>query len=411
MRATRRAVLGAAGGAAGVSACATVSAPPAPSDRYDAIVVGAGVFGAWTAVHLRRAGKRVLLVDQMGPGNARAASGGESRATRSIYGRDRVYTAMAHASLVEWKAVSARASLPLFHDTGVLFLFNEMVPYARESIEAHRALNLPLQEIDARAMARRWPQFDFSGIAFGLYQPEFGALMARRAVQEIVARFVEEGGEYRLAHAAPDPRDGHAIVLNGARAHAESVIYACGPWLPKLFPDAVGARMFVTRQEIAFVAPPDGDMAFEKERLPTWADFNGGDLYYGFPNLEARGFKLARDAHGAPFDPDTGDRRMSEEGASLLRAYLARRFPALAARPFSEFRVCQYENSSNGDFLIDRHPDAAGAFLLGAGSGHGFKHGPEAGRLMADLVLGRAAEPDPRFALASKATTHHREVL
>jgi glycine/D-amino acid oxidase-like deaminating enzyme len=373
--------------------------------------VGAGVFGAWTAEHLRRAGKRVLLVDQMGPANSRASSGGESRMTRSIYGRDAIYARMALASLAEWRALSDDASLPLFHPIGFLFLFARMEDYARSSIEAHRELGLPLQTLGRAELARRWPQIDLDDLEFGLYESDFGALMARRSVAELVRRFAARGGEYRHGRAVPDPLDGHAVMINGEAHRASAIVYACGPWLPKIFPHILGERIFVTRQEIAFMAPPNGDARFEAHALPGWADFNGGDMYYGFPNLEGRGFKLAHDTHGVPFDPDTGDRSMSAEGTALVRAFAARRFPALADRPFTEFRVCQYENSSNGDFLIDRHPTLNGAFLLGAGSGHGFKHGPEVGRLMADLALGRASASEPRFSLTSKQTVHRREVL
>ncbi len=400
MAITRRLALAAGAGAA-LSGCS--------KRNYDAIVVGAGVFGAWSAEHLRRRGKRVLLVDQMGPANARASSGGESRMTRSAYGRDAIYTNMALASLREWKRLSGRSALPLFHKCGVLFFFDQLVEYARDSIQVHRELDLPLEQLDNAELKRRFPQISFDGVAFGLFEPDFGALMARRAVEELVARFVARGGEYQLARATPgsNPRE---VLLDGRLEHAEAIVYACGPWLPKLFPDLLGERIFVTRQEIAFIAPPDGDDNFGAERLPGWADFNGGDLYYGFPNLEGRGFKIARDTHGAHFDPDVGDRRMSEDGAALLRTFAERRFPALVERPFTEFRVCQYENSSNGDFLIDRHPTLENAFLLGGGSGHGFKHGPEVGRLMAELVLDDRA-PDPRFSLATKATVQAREVL
>lgn len=405
MTITRRATLAAAA-AAPLAAC---NRTPASGAAHDVIVVGAGVFGAWTAEHLRRSGRRVLLVDQMGPANARASSGGESRMTRGTYGRDAIYTRMALDSLREWKQLSERASLPLFHEIGVLFAFGEMIDYARDSIAVHREMNLPLEELDHAALTSRWPQMNFDGITFGLFEREFGALMARRGVEETVARFVEAGGEYQLAQAAPGA-DGHEVLLDGQGARADAIVYACGPWLPKLFPDLLGDRIFVTRQEVVFIAPPDGDDSFEAGRLPGWADFNGGDLYYGFPNLEGRGFKIARDTHGEHFDPDTGDRRITEAGAALLRAFAERRFPALAGRPFSEFRVCQYENSSNGDFLIDRHPALEGAFLVGGGSGHGFKHGPEVGRAMAELVLG-VREPDARFSLASKGTVQAREVL
>lgn len=399
MNPTRRTILGATA-ALPIAACSR----PAPI-----IVVGAGVFGTWTAEHLRRMGQRVLLVDQMGPANARASSGGESRMTRGTYGRDEIYTRMALASLEEWKRLSQRSELPLFHQAGVLFCFQDMIDYARQSIEVHERLGLPLEQLSNLDLSGRWPQMNFGGIEFGLFEPEFGALMARRAVEELVSQFVAAGGEYRLAHAIPGA-DGHSLLLDGSYEQASAIIYACGPWLPKVFPDLIGDRIFVTRQEVAFIAPPDGDDAFEASRLPGWADFNNGDLYYGFPNLEGRGFKIARDTHGPAFDPDSGDRRVSEGGAALLRAFAERRFPGLAGRPFTEFRVCQYENSSNGDFLIDRHPTLDGAYLLGGGSGHGFKHGPEVGRLMAELVVNGVA-PDARLSLATKQTVHNRTVL
>ena len=379
------------------------------SPRRRAVVVGAGVFGSWTAEHLRRAGWRVLLVDRMGAANALASSGGESRLTRANYGPDEIYTRMALSSLTEWKRLSEQSALPLFHPHGVLFFFSELVDYARACIDVHERLNLPLDVLGHAALTARWPQVDFTGIELGLYEAGFGGLMARRAVQELVRGFVERGGEYRHALAAPGST-GHEVLLNGEPKACDAVVYACGPWLGKVFPDTLGDRIFVTRQEVAFIAPPDGDVRFEPNALPGWSDFNGGDMYYGLPNVESRGFKIAHDAHGPAFDPDSGDRRMSEKGMTGLRAFVERRFPLLAARPFTEFRVCQYENSSNGDFLIDRHPTLEGAYLLGGGSGHGFKHGPEVGRAMSELVV-NGTPPDARFALATKGAMHSRTVV
>jgi glycine/D-amino acid oxidase-like deaminating enzyme len=109
-------------------------------------------------------------------------------------------------------------------------------------------------------------------------------------------------------------------------------------------------------------------------------------------------------------DPDLGDREFSSAGLEEVRAFMRRRLPALAQRPLNEARVCQYENSSNGDFLIDRHPALSNVVLLGAGSGHGFKHGPAVGRYTAQLVLRELPAPEPRFALATKADAEHRAV-
>ncbi|MDB5720117.1 MAG: FAD-dependent oxidoreductase, partial [Alphaproteobacteria bacterium] len=153
-----------------------------------------------------------------------------------------------------------------------------------------------------------------------------------------------------------------------------------------------------------------GDTRFEPNALPGWADFNAGDMFYGFPDLEGRGFKIAHDRHGPPIDPDVGDREPSEAALAEVRAYMERRFPALAGRPLNEARVCQYENSDSGDFLIDRHPTRPNIVLVGAGSGHGFKHGPAVGRYAAQLVSASLGAAEPRFSLASKGERQNRAV-
>jgi len=430
---TRRELIqGVAGGlaasAAGIgrTAAATASAVPqatsaqsaaarsasAPT-QWDTIVVGAGVFGAWTAWHLRKAGQRVLLLDASGPANARASSGGESRMTRTIYGADDVYTRMAWDSLEDWRWLSARSGLPILHPIGVLMFFGKREPFVDQSIEAHRRLKLRLDVLDQAELRRRYPQVVWDGVQVGLFEPELGALMARRAVQTLVKELVAAGGEYRLA-AVQAPADGAHLesitTTAGETLRADRYVFACGPWLPKMFPSIVGNRIFPTRQEVFFFAPASGDDRFEPKNLPGWADFNDGDIYYGFPDLESRGFKIAHDAHGVPFDPDEGDRRPTAAALDDVRAYLKKRFPALAERPMVEARVCQYENSSNGDFLIDRHPRWENALLLGGGSGHGFKHGPAVGRYAADLLTGRLGKPEPRFSLATKGEVQHREV-
>lgn len=399
----RQAVAGFAGLPVAAKALAGVS-------RHDVIIIGAGVFGAWTAEMLRRAGKRVLLVDAIGPAHTRASSGGESRMTRGGYGRDAVYTKMAFDSLAEWKRLSDRAGLPVFHNAGVLTFYHREEDYAAGSQAAMSALGLAVEQLSTVQLARRWPQIDWTGVSFGLFEPQFGALMARRGVETLVAEFVRGGGTY-LQAAIVRPRVGArldvVVTTHGESLAADSFVFACGPWLPKLFPALIGPRIFPTRQEIFFFAPPPGDDRFGAAKLPGWADFDG-DFYYGFPDLEGRGFKIANDAHGPAVDPDTNDRRATDAGLQDARAYIARRFPALAGAQLTETRVCQYENSANGDFLIDRHPEWPNVALVGGGSGHGFKHGPEVGRLVAALLDGGA--PQDRFTLASKATRQQRAV-
>lgn len=412
-RITRRKLLM---GAAGAAVAASLESPGiAQSGRPDVVVVGAGVFGAWAARKLQLAGKRVTLVDAWGPAHARASSGGESRMTRAVYGPDEIYTRMAVQSLPEWRELSDQAGLPVFAQTGVLFFFGAPHPYATAAMEMHRRLGLSTAMLNRSEMARRFPGIDFAGVEFGLFEPDFGVLMARRAVQTLVMQFVRAGGAYVAARAEPPsgaaPRLVSVRTASGDRIQADQFVFACGPWLPRMFPDILERRIRATRQEVFFFRPPAGDGRFQPAQLPGWADFNGGELYYGMPDLEARGFKIAFDPHGPEIDPDRGDRTTSPEMLARVRTYMARRFPALADAPLSETRLCQYENSSNGDFLIDRHPHWTNALMVGAGSGHGFKHGPAVGQYAADLLLGRIATPEPRFGLATKAEVEARSVI
>jgi sarcosine oxidase len=407
---TRRSLLAGAGGAALLSAGNSAMAQGRSGQHV--VVVGAGVFGSWTAHHLQQSGHRVTLVDAHGPAHSRASSGGESRLTRAGYGRDEIYTRLARDSLPQWTALSAVSGLPIFIPHGVLFFSQKRDDYMQGSIDVHRKLGMPLEVLDGSQLQERFPMIDFEGVEVGIFEAGFGGLMARRSVQTLVDRFVRAGGTYLKGAAEPPSAIGELAEVrlsNGERIKGDRFVFAAGPWLPKLFPDVIGPRIRPTRQEVFFFAPPAGDRRFLPHVMPGWADFNDGDIFYGFPDLESRGVKFAHDAHGVAVDPDAQDRRPTEAALAEIIAFRDRRFPLLRGAPLTEARVCQYENSSSGDFLIDFHPGLTNVLLVGGGSGHGFKHGPEVGRYAAGRLTG-SVKPEPRFSLASKSEIHRREV-
>jgi glycine/D-amino acid oxidase-like deaminating enzyme len=376
------------------------------------VVVGAGVFGSWTAHHLQQLGHRVTLIDAHGPAHSRASSGGESRLTRAGYGRDEIYTRTARDSLPQWKALSAVSGLPIFLPHGVLFFSQQRDDYMQGSIDVHQKLGMPLEVLDRAQLQQRFPMIDFDGVELGILETAFGALMARRAVQTLVERFVRAGGTYVKGLVeiprSKDELDG-VRLSNGEVVSGDRFVVAAGPWLSRLFPDVVGKRIRATRQEVFYFAAPAGDRRFLGPAMPGGADFNSGDIFYGFPDLEGRGVKFAHDQHGVEVDPDTQSRRPTDAALAEIVAFRDRRFPALRDAPLIGAEVCQYENSSNGDFLIDFHPQLPNLLIVGGGSGHGFKHGPEVGRYAASRLFG-LGDPEPRFSLASKSETHRREV-
>lgn len=378
-------------------------------NNYDVAVIGAGVFGAWTAYCLRRAGATVLLLDAYGPGNSRASSGGESRIIRLGYGPDEIYTRSAQRSMTLWQELFAEtkpAPAPLLHNTGVLWLAREHDPYCEAMLSVFERVGAVFQKLDRDELGHRFPQISFGQSAWGILEPDAGVLMARRAVQAVVAQACAIGVEYRQEAVVP-PTGKTIQTIAGETIEAKRFVFACGPWLPKVFPELLGELIHVTRQEVFFFGVPAGDERFGPKSLPTWVDFN--DLVYALPDVDGRGFKIAIDAHGPEFDPDTGERTVTEEGLSAVRSYLKERVPLLADAPLTETRVCQYENTSNGDFVIDRHPGFENVWIAGGGSGHGFKHGPAVGEYVKAMIEGKGT-PEPRFSINSKERVQQRQV-
>ncbi len=316
------------------------------SDSYDVVVVGAGVFGAWTAFHLADAGKRVALVDAYGPGNSRSSSGGETRVIRCAYGANEIYTRWSSQSLEQWKALYGAASPPCFHRTGVLFLASAKSSEASASLATLVRVGVPHERLDHVDLGRRFPQFNFGPVHWAIFEPESGVLLARRSVPLVVAGARAKGVDYidGRVHRINEARSAGPLAAvdigNGGALRAAQFVFACGPWLPKLFPTLLGARIVPTRQEVFYVGPPPGDSRFAAPAMPAWIDF--GSEMYGVPDIEQKGFKIALDRHGRPFDPDSGERIVSAAGLRTIRSYLTRRVPALARQPIVASEVCQY---------------------------------------------------------------------
>lgn len=380
------------------------------ASQYDVAVIGAGVFGAWTALHLAKRKQRVLLVEAYGPGHTRASSGGETRIIRMSYGADEIYTRWSQKSLVQWKELFAVMGEKLFHQTGVLWLSSPGDPTLDASAATLGHHDIKHEILQRPELERRYPQFNLNGISRGLFEPDSGVLMARRAVACAVESALHQGVDLRIAQikAPHTTKQLESIeTTSGERISAGNFVFACGPWLGKLFHEVLGSRIFPTRQEVFFFATPPGDIRFAPPELPTW--LFQSDEVYGMPDIESRGLKIARDTHGERVDPDTLSRQVSPASAEWAHSFVTRRFPALKDSPIVETRVCQYENTSNGDFLIDRHPELSNVWLAGGGSGHGFKHGPACGEYTAAMALGEGI-PEPRFSLATKATHQKRTV-
>src|SRR5450432_2509191 len=360
------------------------------------IVVGAGAFGGWSALQLVQRGVKDTMLDAWGPGNSRSSSGGETRTIRATYGpMPLLYTKMVARALQLWQEYEQRWNQKLFFRSGALRMAGADDSYERAALPVLKDAGIRFGKLSAPDCAKRWPQINFDGVSWSVYEPDSGFLAARRGCEAVLNAFLKEGGKYRQAQATPGSIVSHRmqgiISSPGEILNADHYVFALGPWLGKVFP-FLAPKITPTRQEVFFFGTPAGDLRFTEEQLPTWID-GGKYPFFGVPGNHWRGFKIADDTRGPVIDPSTMEREISEERLTAARAYLNMRFPAMAGSPLLESRVCQYENSTDHNFILDRHPEAENVWIVGGGSGHGFKHGPVMGEMVADAVMGLKAPP------------------
>ena len=355
------------------------------------VIVGAGTFGASLAWTLARAGERVTLVDQFEPGDRRATSGGETRLIRCSHGADADYTAMARRARTLWRELEAESGEELMVECGVAWFAHREDGWEAASERALTAQGIPAERLDLAAAARLYPSFRGDDLAFALFEPEAGVLRAQRAVQALARRAAAHGA--RIVRGRALPHAELVVLEDGTRLEGDAVVWACGAWLGGLFGGLV--NLAVTRQELLFV---DGGPAWRAPGVPAWVDYDRA--LYGTADLDGLGVKAAFDVDGPPLDPDAelDDAATTEPE---VRAYLRDRFPALEHAPLAEARACRYELTPDSHFIAAPHPEQPRVWLLGGGSGHGFKHGPAMAERMAAAIAGGAALA-PRFGLGER---------
>ena len=370
----------------------------------DIVVVGAGSFGMWTALNLQRLGARVTVVDAYGAGNSRQTSGGETRGVRTSYGdrpHGRLWTRWANDAIrkwIEWDQMGSERLLPrVFFNTGDLILREEMSPYIEDTRAHWGALGTPYEMLTANEVAYRWPWITFDNLGVAVYEPAAGVVRARRAIESVARVFEEEGGTVTIGLAAFGDRRGSTLqnvaIQGGDPLSGAIMVFACGPWFPKVFPELMGNRLRISMGHVFYFAVPPGDTRFSFPNMPSY----GVPGCTGWPALPAdhRGFRV-RTGGRPPEDPDTSDRWIPTQYHERPREILGRHFPDLVGAPINETRACHYESSVDRNFIVDHHPDFENVWLIGGGSSEGFKFGPVLGEYIARRVMG--VEDDPELA-------------
>jgi sarcosine oxidase len=352
-----------------------------------ALVIGAGVFGASLADRLAREGWEVTLVDRFEPGHPRAESGGETRLIRCSHGPEDFYARSARRALELWRELGEGVLV----ESGVAWFARREDGWEADSERVLRAAGIPVERMSPEEGARLFPSVAVDDLAFVLHEPEAGVLRAADGVRALVRRAREAGARVVIGEAQ---LSGSRTIVDGRVVEADQIIWACGAWLGRLFPELITTRV-TFQQLVLFEAPPQWNG-------PGWVDFDAA--FYGHARVEGIGFKVGPDMDGVEVDPDTRPLEATSEGIAIAREYLAHRFPSLADAPVASAPGCHYGLTPDGQFVFARHPEHENVWLLGGGSGHGYKHGPALAEHVAAVLAG-SAEPEPRFALGERPRT------
>ncbi len=383
--------------------------PFLPRRRPEVAVVGAGAFGLWTAWNLRSMGVDVVLVDQYGPGNSRATSGGETRGVRTGYGERELWTQWAGEAIGRWNRFDEewreRHGLELFFRTGDLILREDWEPFLTNTRDTWAKLGVRHEVLGPDEIRYRWPHIDVDGIGAALYEYDAGVVRARRVCETLAEEFEAMGGMIRIGRATPGRSFGGRLVdvmlEPGDRLEADTFVFALGPWFGKLFPEVMGDRMRAPLGYVFYYGIPGGDNRF---RYPNMPSYNVPGVT-GWPALtpDSRGFRV-RTGGGPPQDPDDSVRYIEPEFLERPRDVLRQYFPEIVDAPVVETRACHYEITPNRDWLVDTHPDLENVWLFGGGNAEGFKFGPVLGEYMARRALGEDPHPEltPRFRLSEE---------
>lgn len=390
---------------------------------HDVIVIGLGAMGSACLRALARAGLRVLGIDRYTPPHPHGSTHGETRATRLAVGEGDVYVPLVQRSHAVWRELEERSGVRLLDQCGFLTIdtsrsggeLHGMGGFFGRTVVIAQRHGIDHELLDGRAIRERFPAFTPPDVARGYFEPEGGYVHVEAAVSTLIEDAQAAGTQVQTGETFlgfSDDGSGITVRTNRADYSADMLVMTAGPWLPQLLGSALApVRLFP--QQLHWLAP-DRAWAFARDRCPVYLWLHGegpDDIFYGFPQVSgSREIKVATEqAHHEIANADT---LAMSDAASCERLIVSH----LAGRLTGEMRGlrsagCRYAVTPDGHFVIDRLPDARRVIAVSACSGHGFKHAPAIGELVADMVQsGRPALPE--FAIDRPAITqgwHNRE--
>jgi sarcosine oxidase len=359
------------------------------AERFEVIVIGAGMAGSAAAWQFSKDGRRVLLLEQFAVGHARGSSHGESRIFRFAYPQAE-YAKFAMQSKPLWLELERDSGRKLLHSIGGLDFADdpECFGEVRQIAAALRANGATCEELEAREIRRRFPPWRIPDGTIGVFSPDGGWIEATNAVRAMVEQTAARGGVVRDGEPVCEIAPGEEVIVRTERAaySAPRLVIAAGAWVnPLLKFFSLSLPLKVTQEQPVYFAPVRNAESFRAGAFPIWIHYRKPHFTYGFPMLKTVGVKLAFHHDGPVIDAANVGRAPNPEVSRRLRDYLQTYLPDAAGEVVEEM-TCLYTTTPDHNFVIDLLPGFSNVAIAAPCSGHGFKFATGIGRALADLV-------------------------
>lgn len=363
--------------------------------RFDLIVLGLGGVGSSALYHAARRGKKVLGIDRFAPGHDRGSSHGETRIIREAYFEHPDYVPLLTRSYRLWHELEHFTGRPLFHQVGLLQVGPEggvVVPGVLRSARSH---GLSIEQLTADEVRRRYPGVAMRSGDIAALEKRAGYLMVEKCVLAHLEAAQRHGAsriDQVTAQTLEATANGIAVRAGGETFLADRLVIAAGAWSKDLL-HALRVPLKVLRKHLYWFA--DGSSDYLRTRgFPTFFFESPSGMFYGFPQIDSLGLKVARHSGGIEIDDPTDDPRPPDpEDRRLVREFLDQSLPGVGPTLTRE-KTCFYTMSPDEHFIIDRHPDDPRVAFAAGLSGHGFKFTSGLGEILVDLALdGGTSQP------------------
>ncbi|HKD23760.1 MAG TPA: N-methyl-L-tryptophan oxidase [Rhizomicrobium sp.] len=372
--------------------------------NYDAIVIGLGAMGSAALYQLASRGARVLGIDRYAPPHEEGSSHGETRITRLAIGEGDHYTPLVKRSHAIWRALEKETGADLLTQCGELIISSaarkssiHVEGFFQNTVDAARAHGIAHELLDAAQIRARFPLFKVRDDESGYFEPEAGFVRPEACIAALLSAAEKRGAEIRrneIVETFESSASGVTVTTDRGTYSADKIIVAAGAWLPRLLGGDFTRLLTVYPQLLHWFAIDGDARAYAPDRFPVFiwelADWKYG--VYGFPSLDGKSIKVATEQYEMTASPGAVE-IPDQEAAAIHAGIVAPNIRGIAPRSLRS-SVCLYTVTPDAGFIIDRLPGSERVIVASCCSGHGFKHSPAVGQILADMVQGRAGEFD-----------------